>query len=66
MTHDQLVTDSAWELMQEYLKHGIERISQIMDSKKTEFTKEYVRKAARCLQSDQVFGNWAFNYIMSN
>ena len=61
MNAEQVRID-AYQLVKDYTAHGIEFVSEICNRG---VNKEVVKAAARLLQSDPVFADWAFIYVMT-
>jgi len=67
MKYKTLVREGAAAIVEEYRKNGIEAIEKIYSNggRKTQLNRDEVGLAARYLQSDGVFSDWAFIFIMT-
>lgn len=68
MTYQTLVRECAAELVGDYRKNGIDAIIKIYghgSAVTTKLERDTVSLAARYLQSDEIFADWAFIFIMT-
>lgn len=56
------IRESAYDLVQDYVKHGLDHVAEICERG---VNVEIVKYAAHLLQSDEQFASWAFIFVMT-